>query len=74
MRSTTRRLVRRCRRGFWYILLWTFRTEGLTGLYRGFMPRLWFSVVGSSLTFAGYELAKQMALIPEGIEDAPLLG
>ena len=74
LRSTTRRLVRRCRRGFWYILLWTFRTEGLTGLYRGFMPRLWFSVVGSSLTFAGYELAKQMALIPDGIEDAPLLG
>ena len=50
------------RGGYWKILSWTARNEGLSGLYRGFLPRLWFSVVGSALTLAGYEATKRFAL------------
>eukprot|EP00045_Choanoeca_perplexa_P003003 m.28184 g.28184 ORF g.28184 m.28184 type:complete len:340 (+) comp11812_c0_seq1:99-1118(+) len=59
------------RKGFWYILYWTTRQEGLSGLYRGFQPRLWFAVIGSAMTFAGYEAAKQLALKePSTVEES----
>lgn len=35
------------------MMAWTVKNEGVTALLKGLGPRLWFSVPGSAITFAG---------------------
>ncbi len=51
-------------RGFFYVLSWTAKREGMTGLFRGFFPRLAVAVPGSAFTFVAYEAAKRFAMKP----------
>ncbi|EGD82953.1 hypothetical protein PTSG_03588 [Salpingoeca rosetta] len=56
------------RRGFVSLLLWTIRSEGVAAVMKGLGPRLWFSVPGSAITFAGYEWAKSLANVSKDKE------
>lgn len=49
------------RRGFWHMLVQTAQKEGLRGLMRGLVPRLYVQVPSSAVTLAGYEFVKAMA-------------
>eukprot|EP00043_Microstomoeca_roanoka_P005015 m.53126 g.53126 ORF g.53126 m.53126 type:complete len:427 (+) comp12765_c0_seq1:226-1506(+) len=57
------------RRGFFSLIAWTAKHEGLAALMKGIVPRLWFSVPGSAVTFAGYEWAKLLARRTDGEEE-----
>eukprot|EP00050_Salpingoeca_kvevrii_P017442 m.65159 g.65159 ORF g.65159 m.65159 type:complete len:355 (-) comp7556_c0_seq3:308-1372(-) len=53
--------------GYWHLMRYTARTEGVRGLLRGLTPRLLYAVPVSAVTFAGYELVKKYALA-HGVE------
>eukprot|EP00056_Hartaetosiga_gracilis_P001807 m.47780 g.47780 ORF g.47780 m.47780 type:complete len:128 (-) comp10790_c0_seq1:5-388(-) len=48
-------------RGVMSMVAKTVEREGVAALFKGLLPRLWFGVIGSAITFAGYEWAKERA-------------
>lgn len=49
------------KQGYLHILFLAFKNEGIRGLYKGFAPRLFIRLPGSSLKFVGYEALKRMS-------------
>eukprot|EP00055_Hartaetosiga_balthica_P007870 m.27895 g.27895 ORF g.27895 m.27895 type:complete len:328 (-) comp5992_c0_seq1:2902-3885(-) len=46
------------------VIMKTVKQEGMGALFKGLVPRLWFGIVGSAITFTGYEWAKKIAQQP----------
>ena len=47
--------------GYVNLLKMAFKNEGIRGLYKGFTPRLFIRLPGSSLKFVGYEALKRLS-------------
>jgi Mitochondrial carrier protein len=56
-------------KGYLHILKSTFKNEGISGLYKGFAPRLCIRLPVTSLKFVGYEALKRFSTESPSIQD-----
>jgi len=49
------------RKGYLHLLKTAYKREGISGLYKGFPPRLFIRLPGSSIKFVGYEALKRFS-------------